>query len=233
MSFSIQIKLNDKLFIKDPQQSELGRKIIKNSIELIDDLGFEGFTFKKLALRIRSTEPSVYRYFENKHKLLLYLISWYWAWLEFQIDYNTHNIEDPEKKLKVIIKVIASSFTKDDSIKHVDEDLLHNIVIAESEKVFLTKQVDKENKDGFFSNYKQLCDKIAGAIKNYNPGYDYPYALANSLVEITHKQIFFIQHFPSLTEISLKENNYLPLISYLEHLVFGLLNATEMQVADK
>jgi AcrR family transcriptional regulator len=226
MTFSIQIKLNNKLFLKDPQQSELGRRIVKHSIELLDQIGFEAFTFKKLAVVINSAEPSIYRYFENKHKLLLYLISWYWAWLEYQIDYNTHNIEDPFQKLKIIIKIIASSF-RDESITHVDEELLHSIVIAESEKVFLTKQVDEENKEGFFANYKSLCNKISSIILEINPNYVYPMALANSLLEITHKQIFFIKHLPSLSEVKINEGNYDQLRDYIEHFVFNLIQSKE------
>jgi AcrR family transcriptional regulator len=231
MSISIQIRLNNKLFLKDPQQSELGKKIIKHSIELLDDIGFESFTFKKLAAVIHSAEPSIYRYFENKHKLLLYLISWYWAWLEYQIEYNTHNIIDPAQKLKVIIKVIATSFMKDESVTHVNEELLHKIVVAESEKVFLTKQVDEENKEGFFSNYKLLCNKIAGIILQLNPEYPYPLILANSIIEITHKQIFFVKHLPAFSELQIKGDNYTQLINFLEHFVFTLIQSNEMQVS--
>ena len=50
------------------------------------EIGFESFTFKKLAAKIESTEASVYRYFENKHKLLIYLVSWYWNWVEYRLD---------------------------------------------------------------------------------------------------------------------------------------------------
>ena len=79
----IKFKLNDSLFCKDPQDTDLGRKIIKHGILLIDELGFEAFTFKKLAKGIQSTEASVYRYFENKHLLLLYLTSLYWEWVSY------------------------------------------------------------------------------------------------------------------------------------------------------
>ena len=90
--------LSQKLCLRDPNQTELGQKILNHSILLIDELGFEGFTFKKLAKAIGSTEASVYRYFENKHKLLVYLVAWYWAWLDYTIDYQIHNIEDPRRR---------------------------------------------------------------------------------------------------------------------------------------
>jgi AcrR family transcriptional regulator len=81
---TLYFKLNPHLYLRDPQQTELGQKIINASVVLIDTLGFEQFTFKKLAEEIDSTEASIYRYFENKHRLLLYLVGWYWTWLEYQ-----------------------------------------------------------------------------------------------------------------------------------------------------
>jgi hypothetical protein len=99
MAITIQMKLNEKLYIRDPQDTKLGRKIIQYSILLIDEIGFEDFTFKKLAHKISSTEASVYRYFENKHLLLVYLLCWYWEWMKFRIEFNTMNLEDPKKKI--------------------------------------------------------------------------------------------------------------------------------------
>ena len=77
---NIQITVNDKIFIKDPEHSEIGKSIIKSSMEMIHTMGMERFTFKKLATELGTTESTIYRYFENKHMLLIYLISWYWGW---------------------------------------------------------------------------------------------------------------------------------------------------------
>ena len=93
MEIQLHIKMNEKLFLRNPEQSELGRKIILHSIQLIHKNGFEDFTFKKLAKAMGSTEAGIYRYFENKHKLLIYLTAWYWGWLEYQLNFHTHNID--------------------------------------------------------------------------------------------------------------------------------------------
>ena len=61
---NLKITINEKLYVKDPETSELGRNILKNSILLIDEIGFEAFTFKKLGEKIQSNESSIYRYFE-------------------------------------------------------------------------------------------------------------------------------------------------------------------------
>ncbi|MFY7861276.1 MAG: TetR/AcrR family transcriptional regulator, partial [Chitinophagales bacterium] len=73
--------VNEHLYLKDPESTELGRKLVKNSVEMIYSLGFEQFTFKKLSIDLGTTEATVYRYFENKHRLLLYIINWYWLYL--------------------------------------------------------------------------------------------------------------------------------------------------------
>ena len=66
---NIKIQVNPKTYVKDPETSTLGKKIIQHSILLIDEIGFEEFTFKKLGEKIGSNESSVYRYFEKKLEL--------------------------------------------------------------------------------------------------------------------------------------------------------------------
>lgn len=224
MGVLIQMKVNTKLYLRDPQQTELGRNIITHSIKLIDRLGFEEFTFKKLAAAIDSTEASVYRYFENKHNLLVYLVSWYWAWMEYQIDFKTNNISSPKKKLQVCIEIIAESTQNDPAIAHINEALLHKIVVAESSKVYLTKQVDVENREGYFVNYKSVCHKIADIISEAAPSYSYPRSLATTLIETAHEQIFFAQHLPSLTEVKPGKNLHKQVSELLEHFTACVLN---------
>jgi AcrR family transcriptional regulator len=218
----IHIKVNEKLYLRDPEQTELGRKIIQYAIKMIDIIGFEQFTFKKLAKEIHSTEASVYRYFENKHKLLIYIVSWYWSWLEYQIDYQTNNIKSAEHKLKIAIKTLSEATKFDPEFSHIDEVLLHKIVVAESSKSYLTKEVDQDNKDGYFISYKSLCNKIVGIVKEFNPEFPYPRALVSTIIEAAHQQKFFSEHLPSLTEI--KKNQPDEQISnYLEFLAIKLI----------
>ncbi|MGB0864145.1 MAG: TetR/AcrR family transcriptional regulator [Saprospiraceae bacterium] len=224
MAFSIQIELNDKLYIRDPQQTKLGKKILQQSIVLIDKIGFEKFTFKKLAEAIESTEASVYRYFENKHKLLIYLVSWYWEWVKFQIDFHTMNIKNPKVKLEKILSVIVESSKENPIIEHIDEQILHRIVIAEASKAYHTKEVDEENQDGFFSTYKSLCAKIADVIMEINPEFPYPRALASTLLEMTNDNIYFAEHLPALTDIQIPDKEDLsPVHKLLEFFAFRLI----------
>lgn len=226
MSATIKIELSEKLFQRDPEQTDLGKKIVAESIIMIDALGFEQFTFKKLALKLSSTEASIYRYFENKHKLLVYLISWYWVWLDYQIGFCTNNIEDPREKLKIIIGIISRSGRPDNTFTHINEAALFRIVVAESSKAYLTKEVDTDNKEGLFREYKSLCRKIGKVISDINPMYPYPHALVSTLFETGKKQIFFAQHLPSLTEAEVKGEDYSGIAAFLNNLAFSSIDST-------
>jgi len=180
---NIKIAVNDKLYVKDPETSDLGKKIIQNSILLIDEIGFELFTFKKLGDRIQSNESSIYRYFENKHKLLLYLSSWYWTWIDYNLVFSITNINNPVEKLEKAILIVTQNITDDLDTPHINEEILNRIIISEFTKTFLTKEVDEENKEGFFIVYKRVVNRLIDIIKEVNPNYKYAKSLASSVVE--------------------------------------------------
>ena len=219
MSTSIKLKLQHKSYVRDPEETELGRKIISEGIRLIDTLGFEHFTFKKLAIEINSTEASIYRYFENKQKLLIYLISWYWAWLDYQINFQTHNVSEPLQQLRIAIRVIASSHLDNVFTAHIDESVLHRIVVAEAAKSYLTKDVDQHNQEGMYLEYKGLCRRLSGFVKALNADYPYPTALISTMIEAAHQQVYFAEHLPALTEVRNTKQDSSRLIGFLESLV--------------
>ena len=207
MAIEIKITLNEGLYLKEPQESALGRNIIRHSILMIDEFGFEAFTFKKLARVINSTEASVYRYFENKHLLLLYLVNWYWEWVHTLITINTMNISDPEKRLKIIIHSLVSASEDNPGVEFVNESILHSIVISEGGKAYHTKEVDDENSKGFFVSYKNLANTVSRVITEINPKFKYPFTLATNLFEMTNNHIYFAKHLPRLTDISVREDD--------------------------
>ena len=199
---NIKIQVNENLYNKDPETSELGKKIIQHSIELINEIGVESFTFKKLGVRISSNESSIYRYFENKHKLLLYLTSWYWSWIEYQLVFSTFNLNNPFDKIERALEVLTQPVSKDQAYEHIDEIQLNEIVINEFSKSYLTKEVDKENKEGYFSVFKRLITRIKEMIVEIDPNYPYPSSLASTLLETSLYQSFLKDHFPSITDCS-------------------------------
>lgn len=198
---NISFSVNSFCYLKDPQTSDLGKRILRGSIDLIDELGLEDFTFKKLASYIGSTEASVYRYFENKHKLLLYLTVWYWLWLEYRLVLGLANIESVEARLCTAIRILAQEVTEDGSIPHINEQKLNRIVIAESSKVYLTKLVDEENQEGIFAGYKRLVERLSQIVLEYNPEFKYPHMLFTTVIEGAHFQRYFAKHLPRLTDV--------------------------------
>lgn len=221
---ALQLQLNEKLYAKDPQSTDLGLRILSKGIELIDKLGFEGFTFKKLSIEIDSTEASVYRYFENKHRLLVYIMTWYWAWLEYRIQFETHNIENAENALNIALKIISEEKKHDDTFPNVDEAALQRIVIAESDKTYLTKQVDEDNKEGLFKGYKSLCHLLGSLVLKVNPTFQYPNAICSMILESANQQVFFAHHLPSLTELSDEKYPFDRLYEFIRTVVFKTIS---------
>lgn len=196
---ALKISVPSKIYIKDPETSDLGKRIIQNSIIIINDIGFESFTFKKLGIKIGSNESSIYRYFESKHKLLLYLTSWYWAWLEYQLVIETFSISDKKEKLNKAITVVTRTVEEDSNFSHINETLLYRIIVNESSKSFLTKEVDKDNKEGYFEIYKRLVTRLEAMIADLKPEYKFPLSLASTVLEGGLHQHFLNEHFPSIT----------------------------------
>ena len=219
---NINITVNDHIYLKNPESSDLGKRILEGGIDLLDDIGFEVFTFKRLATNINSTEASIYRYFESKHKLLLYLTSWFWAWTDFRLFISMANIHSPEERLKRAIELLTAPVQKDISITHINEEKLHRIVIAESSKSYLTKNVDEENEEGVFLNYKKLVERVCGIINEIDPTYKYPHMLISTVIEGCHHQRFFAQHLPRLTDISKEED---AIVQFYTDMVFRSLGA--------
>lgn len=231
--FFVNLKINDNLFLKDPQETNLGKKIIGHSVLMIDELGLEQFTFRKLADEIQSTEASIYRYFENKHQLFVYLLNWYWEWIMVRIDLNTLNLSDPVKKMKIIIGVIVDTANRNTAIEFVDEEILHRIVVTEGTKGYHHKLVDEENKEGFFLSYKKLCRKIAGVIQELDPDFLYPRALASTLIETANNQLYFARHLPRLTDLRSNGTQLLEEVTQmLIFFTFRLIRAGSLSEAD-
>ncbi len=221
MNIEFNPSLNDKLFIKNPQSTELGKRIIKESIRLITEIGYEQFTFKKLATEIETTEAGIYRYFLNKHKLLIYLVSWYWSYLEFQIVIQLSIITNPANKIKKIMDILVWEDNSEINFGAFDHQALYFIAIAEGTKTYLSKDVDENNKDLLYKPFKDLSARIANVFSEYNPHYKYPNTLASSVIDLSHLQYFFMHHLPRLSDFKKKRPKDIE--AFLEDLVFKTL----------
>ncbi len=223
MEVKIRIKLNENLYVKDPEESKLGQNIVSNSIILINKIGFDKFTIRKLAVSIDSNEPSIYRYFENKQQLLKYLISWYWSWIEYRISMLIQNISDPVEKLRKVINALANSVVYDPIFAHIDETSLAHIVIKNSDINYIAEQVQEGEKDYVFHSYNSLCTKISNIVKEVNPDFPNPKAIAISMIRMTHEQIFFTKYYPKITDIKASDTDLTEIINYVERVIFSTI----------
>lgn len=222
MELKLTFRVNSSLYLKDPDTSEIGKSIVKNAIDLMYDIGYENFTFRKLSQHINSTEATIYRYFANKHKLLLYILNWYWSYLFYLSQINLKGEIDPLEKLRFLLRLITNNEAVDNGEVPYDLHKLYETVVSESSKVYLVKEVDEINKEQVFKPYKELCSLIAQIILECKPGYPYPKSLSSTITETAHDQQFFSMHLPKLTDnVSKPPTKYA--LEFLESLVFGIL----------
>lgn len=219
-NLNLQIKISSTFYVKDPESSELGRHIISKSIEMINALGFEAFTFKKLGNAIGSNESSVYRYFSNKHMLLVYLLNWYWSWMDYKIVLQTSNLNKAKDKINKAVELLVADVKQDSDFSFINEILLNRIIITESSKIYHNKDVDNENEKGFYKTYKQAVQRVSDFILEFNPKYKYPHMLVSTIIEGAHHQRYFAEHLPSLTDVEEGQNN---IIRFYTNLVFNTL----------
>jgi AcrR family transcriptional regulator len=224
MDYSLSFKVNEKIYLRDPEGTELGKKIVKNAIDLIYRLGFEHFTFKKLAKEMNTTEATIYRYFENKHRLLLYILNWYWSYMEYLVVFELPPLADSNAKLIRLIELLTHPLPESEGQTDYNKNFLHQIVISESSKVYLVKEVKEINENAVFKPYKDLCARISDIIQSHNPAYAYPHSLSSTLIETAHSQLFFSHHLPKLTDAG-KEDKTAFVGQFLKDLLFKSLQA--------
>ena len=203
----VHIAIDSNLYCKNPESSDLGKKIVMNGIKMIHELGYESFTFKKLGTQIHSNESSIYRYFESKHTFLIYLVNWYWSWIEFKLELLTTNVSSAEEKLDKAIQLLTEQVKEDDTFTFINQVTLNKIIIAESVKAYHTKQVDKENEKGFYKTYKRVVQRVCDFVLEINPQFKFPHMLVSTIIEGAHHQRFFSEHLPSLTDFEEGKNN--------------------------
>lgn len=197
---TLRIDVSPGLYKKDPLSSEVGQKILQITPELVLRLGIDQFTFKKLALEINVTEGAVYRYFENKQRLLLYLISWYWRWLEHCLVMELSNIVGFDEKLdKCLIRIIEGPPVEKSNF--VNLHTLRDLIIEESVKAYFGKEVYKKEKEPFYSGFSNFANRICENIKQKSPQYPHPKILSVMIIEAIIQQQYYKRHLPELTDL--------------------------------
>lgn len=203
----ISVEIPEGLYLKNPTSSRLGKRIVSNAIHFIYSFGFEDFNFKKLAVHIDSTESSIYRYFENKNKLLLYLASLYWGYMEYQLLYATSSISGKIEVLNAAVEVLSESPSNKEDKKGINHYQLQQIIISEFNKPFHSKFINAtDEQEQSFQLYTRFIKRLAEIIQFVSPNYDYPLSLASTLVEGLHYQIYLSKYFKEITDCKTKDS---------------------------
>ena len=101
---------------------------------------------------------------------------------------------------KKAVTIVTEQIEDDQSTNHIDERILNRIVITEFAKTLHTKEVDEENKAGFFVIYQRIISRISKMVHDVNPAYEYPNSLVSTIVEGALHQHFLKIHFQTITD---------------------------------
>ena len=212
------------LVLRDPA-SPMGSRILSEGLVLMNGIGLEAFTFKKLAEQIGCTEVTVYHYFANKQRLLQYYFQVYWLWLATHCQQEGKGLKDPIERLRGDIKAICGMWPADARATQFDPHDLRRLVINEGSKSFMHKNVDSDNELKLFKPYKDLCAHIAVEVKAGSPRMKHARSFATTLVEMAHSLEFAMEHLPALTELSERKDRK-QLAAYLCDLTERYLRAS-------
>lgn len=186
-----ELHIPDAVFVKNPRESELGMKILHKGTEMLAKEGIDSFNFKKLAIAIQTTEASAYRYFDNKHKFLLYVINIYYGWMEYSIAVAEYEEKKTENKIKRAIEsIIAPNHMPVDNVEFAKN--IRKVAIQEGVKLHFNLHIKDEIKNGSMTCYSRLTQRLSGLIRNIAPHYQFSEPLANLVIESVFHQLFQI-----------------------------------------
>jgi hypothetical protein len=124
--------------------------------------------------------------------------------MEYQLILKTISISDDSSKLDTAVHILTQEVVQDMNFEHIDEITLSKIVVEEYSKSYLTKEVDQENRDGYFAIYKRLVLRLRDMIAAVNPDYPYATSLSSTIIEGSLHQHFLKRHFTALTDCNQK-----------------------------
>lgn len=216
----INFEMAECLSSKNPIGSEIGQEILRKSSQLIVRDGIDLFTFKKLAIEIGSTESTIYRYFENKHQLLLYLTSWYWNLLEVKLAFITSNLHNPVERMDIALHFLSAPINELSATSFLDENVLHQIVIRDSTKSINALGMTVKKNTEYLEAYINLVKRLSEIIHKVNSKYKFPSALAISLIETSHHQAHLQGILPGVSDLDVNPKN---VYKFLQQLAFTAL----------
>lgn len=219
---NIQVKVDKRLYVNDPFNSDLGRKIIAEGTVQLNQIGVEKFTFRKLAKKTSCTEAAVYRYFENKYKLLNYIISWYYGWLEYHIVFTVNQKEEPSEKIDKLIELLTEPVETDPNVKDISNKDVHELVIRENIKVIHTVITDEElDKQGYSFAFNNIINRIQSLLEQLSCDPKTSRSLASFIFFQSQQMSFLSRHRKTLVN-----NDHEGFKKYIADMVKSKCNCT-------
>ncbi len=201
----LQVKVDEAFFLKDPETSDVGKKMIQQGILLMEEIGIEEFTFKKLSEKIKSPESTIYRYFTNKYQFLAYLCSWYWSWLDYKLAFSLANLNLSSKKIDILFEVLSDKPELINQYKYISGASLLKVVQQEASKILHYHSMDLKHKLAYNKGFKIVCGRIEKVIHEINPSFKNPKALTLVLIEGYYQHQSLLRKNETLTDIKNKE----------------------------
>ncbi|MBK9274003.1 MAG: TetR/AcrR family transcriptional regulator [Flavobacteriales bacterium] len=205
-SAHLHLRPDPALSLKDPESTGLGLRVLEEGLGLMNELGLEAFTFRKLADRMGSTEVTLYKYFPNKQRLLQYYYQLYWLWLRQVCGRIAERAHDPREALEDIVEAICGVWPRPLPPLQLDPHALRRLVIEEGMKSYLHKNVDDDNARRLFLPYKELSAFMAERLVACRADVPWPRSFATTVIEMAHSLPFAMEHLPSLTELSSRKD---------------------------
>lgn len=140
-------------------------------------------------------------------------------------NFCTTNVSSPIERLSRSIALLTEKIKENLTSTHIDMIKLNQVVICESSKAYLTKEVDSDNEEGAYSVYKQLVEQISDIILEINPTFKYPHMLISTVIEGAHHQHYFAAHLPRLTDIIKGED---AITTFYKDMVLKAIGAIEI-----
>lgn len=188
---AFKVKVNSGIYLKDPDTSAIGRAMVREGLVMMESIGLDQFTFKKLSEQIGSPESSLYRYFENKVNLLFYLLSAYWSWQEYRVVMSVLNMAPGKKKVHKAIEVILSTPDEQAQLDELPLAVLYRLAERESIRVFVQNNAAHAFPPEFFHSFDRLHGRFVTMLKEINPDYSCSEALISVLLDAIHLQKYF------------------------------------------
>ncbi len=186
-------------------QTGITRKesITQTAMEIINEIGIEGFSIRELAKRQGITEAAIYRHYESKQDILLSIINIFRSFVTDVIQQAEGANLTPRERIRFFIKSHTTLFEQNPSIASIvlSEEIFRNdsIVTKQIREIFymrtsyLVRVIEKGQIQGELSRFftaQELTDVILGLLRRLTTrwrmsGYDFP--LEECVLEILEK----------------------------------------------